>query len=67
MTRPQQYPWSKLKKGEGFFIPSLNPEKTIREARDSAFEYDYKLRIEWRVGRRDGLYGVLFIRLNGAA
>ena len=66
MTRPQQYPWSKLKKGEGFFIPSLNPDKTIREARDAAFECDYRMRIEWRVGRRDGLFGVLFIRLNGA-
>ena len=67
MTRPQQYPWSKLKKGEGFFVPSLNPERTIREARDAAFETDYRLRIEWRVGSMHGLYGVLFIRLNGAA
>ena len=67
MKRPQQYPWAKLKKGEGFFIPSLNPERTIREARDAAFETDYRLRIEWRVGRRDGLFGVLFIRLNEVA
>lgn len=67
MKQLQQFPWSKLKKGEGFFIPSLNPERTIKEARFSAYEYDYRLRIEWKVGRRDGLFGVLFIRSNGAA
>ena len=67
MTRPQRFPWSKLKKGEGFFVPSLNTDVTIREARASAYDYDYKLRIEWMVGRRDGLFGVLFTRLNGAA
>lgn len=60
----RQFPWGKIKKGEGFFIPSLNPERTIKEARKSAHNYDYRLRIAWRVGRRDGLYGVLFIRLN---
>lgn len=65
--KPQQYPWLKLKKGEGFFIPSLNPERTIKEARYAAYEADHRLRIEWRVGRRDGLFGVLFIRLNEVA
>lgn len=67
MTQPQQYPWSKLKKGEGFFIPSLNPERTIREARAAAYDTDYKILIEWHVGSMHGLYGVLFIRRNGAA
>lgn len=65
--KPQQYPWQKLKKGEGFFIPSLNPERVIKEARVSAYEHDYRLRIEWHVGRLNGLFGVLFIRRNGAA
>ena len=65
--QPQQFPWGKVKKGEGFFIPSLNPDKTIRAARDAAQDYNPRLRIEWRVGRLDGLFGVLFIRLNEAA
>ena len=61
---PTQYPWNKLKAGEGFFIPSLNPERTIREGRKAAFQYNPRMRIEDRVGVRDGLYGVLFIRSN---
>ena len=67
MSPLQQYPWAKLKKGEGFFIPSLNPERTIREARDAAYKTDYRILIKWHVGSMHGLYGVLFIRLNGAA
>lgn len=58
------YPWGKIKKREGFFIPSLNPERTIREARESAFDYNFRLTIDCRVGRRDGLFGVLVIRSN---
>jgi hypothetical protein len=61
---PTQYPWNKLKAGEGFFIPSLNPERTIREGRKAAFQYNPRMRIEEKVGMKDGLYGVLFIRLN---
>lgn len=61
---PTQYPWNKLKAGEGFFIPSLNPERTIRDGRKAAFQYNPRMRIEERVGVKDGLYGVLFIRLN---
>lgn len=61
-----QYPWSKLKAGEGFFVPSLNPERTIKEGRKAAFQYNPRMRVEDRVGMRDGLYGVLFIRLNEA-
>lgn len=59
-----QYPWSKIKAGEGFFVPSLNPERTKTEGRKAAFQYNPRMRIEDRVGVRDGLFGVLFIRLN---
>ena len=62
-----QYPWAKLKAGEGFFVPSLNPDRTKQEGRKAAFQYNPRMRIEDRVGMRDGLYGVLFIRLNEVA
>lgn len=64
LSAANQYPWSKLKVGEGFFIPSLNPERTIREGRKAAFQYNPRMRYQDRVGMRDGLYGVLFIRLS---
>ena len=62
-----QYPWGKIKMGEGFFVPSLNPERTKQEGRKAAFRYNPRMRIEDRVGVKDGLFGVLFIRLNEAA
>ena len=67
MAKPQvtnPYPWSKIKAGEGFFVPSLNPDRTKQEGRKAAFQYNPRMRIADRVGVRDGLFGVLFIRLN---
>ena len=67
MAKPQGTnpdPWSKIKAGEVFFVPSLNPDRTKQEGRKAAFQYNPRMRIEDRVGMRDGLFGVLFIRLN---
>ena len=67
MAKPQvtnPYPWSKIKAGEGFVVPSLNPDRTKQEGRKAAFQYNPRMRIEDGVGMRDGLFGVLFIRLN---
>jgi len=56
-----KYPWSQLEKGQGFFVPCLDLEKTKEEglkASVSARRFDAKA----YVGTFKGRLGVLFVR-----
>lgn len=53
------YPWSRLKKGEGFFIPSLDPETTRRELLIDALKH--RVYGKATVGIKGGKLGVLFV------
>ncbi len=56
-----RYPWSRLERGQGFFVPSLDTEKTREEglrAAVSARRFDAKA----YVGVVNGRLGVLFVR-----
>jgi len=56
-----QYPWSRLERGQGFFVPSLDTAKTREEglrAAVSARRFDAKA----YVGVINGRLGVLFVR-----
>ena len=56
-----RYPWSQLKKGQGFFVPCLDTAKTYEEgikAAVTARAFDAK----GFVGVLNGQLGVLFVR-----
>jgi len=55
-----QYPWTLLKKGEGFFIPSLNLEKTKELGLRASVRHRIKASAQF--GIKDGRLGVWFIR-----
>jgi hypothetical protein len=55
------WPWHKVEKGQGFFVPCLDPEPVREEGLNKALE----ARIfspKARVGIRNGRTGVLFYR-----
>jgi hypothetical protein len=56
-----RYPWIKLDKGQGFFIPCLDPETVRVEGLKASVRYrvfDAKAKI----GIKNGLLGVQFYR-----
>jgi hypothetical protein len=56
-----RYPWIKVEKGQGFFIPCLDPEAVKVEGLKAAVRYrvfDAKA----RTGIKHGLLGVQFFR-----
>jgi hypothetical protein len=54
-----RYPWSQLSRGQGFFVPSLDPEKTKEEGLRAAV-YVRRFDAKARVGVLNGRLGVLF-------
>ena len=56
-----RYPWTKLERGQGFFVPCLDPE-AVREdgLKQAVFLHMFDARA--RVGIRGGLMGVWFYR-----
>lgn len=58
MSLTVRYPWSRLKKGEGFFIPSLDPETTRRELLLDALRH--RVYGKATVGIKNEKLGVLF-------
>jgi len=55
------WPWAKVERGQGFFVPCLDPDPIRVEGLNKALE----VRIfnpQARVGIKDGLIGVLFYR-----
>jgi hypothetical protein len=58
-----KYPWKQLERGQGFFIPCLNPEETRREGLIQA-QHAHVFDARAYVGIRNGRLGVLFKRLS---
>jgi hypothetical protein len=57
----KRYPWHRIERGQGFFIPCLNLEQTKKEGLDEALRYrvfDAKA----IPATREGLIGVWFYR-----
>lgn len=62
MTKLQvRWPWGKVEKGQGFFIPCLDPEPVKLEGLNRALDARV-LNAGASVGLQDGLIGVLFYR-----
>jgi hypothetical protein len=60
MQKKIRYPWKKTSVGSGFFVPTLDPEKTIEEGLRAAVRY--RIRPIATYGIKDGLIGVWFFR-----
>ncbi len=54
-----KYPWQQLEKGQGFFVPCLDPEAVIQDGLRKAIGAR-KLHAKARVGVKDGKLGVWF-------
>jgi len=53
-----QYPWQKLERGQGFFIPCLDPDPIKEEGLHQAIRLRI-LNAKVKVGIKDGRYGVM--------
>ena len=62
MTLQVRYPWVTLNRGEGFFVPSLDVEKTKAEGLGKALGF-HLFDARATIGIRTGLMGVWFFRL----
>lgn len=60
-TLQVMYPWSQLKKGQGFFVPCLDTEAVIQDGLRKALAYRI-LNAKASVGVKNGLIGVWFSR-----
>lgn len=60
-TLTVRYPWSQLKKGQGFFVPCLDTAKTYEEGMKAAVATRTFDAVA-RVGIIEGRLGVLFAR-----
>jgi hypothetical protein len=54
-----RYPWTKLKKGQGFFIPCLDPEAVKVEGLKAAVRYRC-FYAKAKIGIKNGKTGVMF-------
>lgn len=59
MSLTIRYPWSRLKRGEGFFVPSLDPETTRKELLIDALRH--RVYGKATVGIKGEKIGVLFV------
>lgn len=55
-----KYPWDTMPKGSGFFVPSLDPYRTMREGVTDALRH--RGRFKAQVVVLSGMLGVLFVR-----
>lgn len=56
-----RWPWSKVKQGQGFFVPCLDTEATKKAGLTAALR-NRVFNAQAHVGIRDGRMGVLFSR-----
>lgn len=57
-----RYPWKQLEKGQGFFVPCLDTEKTIQEGMKAALVA--RVMGKALVGIKEKRLGVLFLRTH---
>lgn len=57
------YPWSRLERGQGFFVPCLDTQAVKADGLQQALRYRL-FDARARVGVKDGLIGVWFFRLD---
>lgn len=55
------WPWAKVERGQGFFVPCLDPDPIRIEGLNKALEVRI-LNPQARVGIKDGLIGIMFYR-----
>lgn len=56
-----KYPWQRLEKGQGFFIPCLDPQQIYEDGLKAAIVVRV-LDAHAKIGIKDGRLGVLFVR-----
>jgi hypothetical protein len=61
MSLAIHYPWTKLERGQGFFIPCLDPEAVKEDGLKKAV-FLHMFDAHAKVGIRGGLMGVWFYR-----
>lgn len=62
MQRWVTFPWSRLRVGQGFFIPCLDTAKMIEWAQRDLLQHRH-MKVQAAVGIQGGLYGVWFFRV----
>jgi hypothetical protein len=60
-----RFPWKKIEKGQGFFIPCLDPEAVKVEGLKAAVRYRV-FDARAKIGIKNGLLGVQFFRIPRA-
>lgn len=55
------WPWATVKKGQGFFIPCLDPNAVAKQGMRKAMEVR-RFDAHYSIGIRNGLIGVWFFR-----
>jgi hypothetical protein len=61
MSLTVRYPWTKVKRGQGFFVPCLDTEAAMEDGlKQAVFLHIFDARA--KVGIRGGLTGVWFYR-----
>ena len=61
MSLVVRYPWTKLERGQGFFVPCLDPEAVKEDGLKKAV-FLHMFDAHAKVGIRGGLMGVWFYR-----
>ena len=59
-----QYPWQRLERGQGFFVPCIDTAEIKAEGLNKALGHRL-FDARAKVGVRDGFTGVWFYRLGG--
>ena len=60
-VEPESFPWQRCLPGESFFVPSLDPYRTMLRGRhEAAIQLGKYARVRCRIGIHKGCLGVLF-------
>jgi hypothetical protein len=62
MDKNPNYPWHRLARGEGFFVPALDVERVIFEGMRAALPYRFRDAPKYKIGVYKGRLGVMFYR-----
>ena len=58
-----KYPWSQLERGQGFFVPCIDPQTVKADGLHEALRYRL-FDARGRIGVKNGFIGVWFYRLD---
>jgi hypothetical protein len=62
LDKNPNYPWHALERGQFFFVPTLDIERTVLEGLVAALPYRYRDEPRYEIGIYKGKLGVKFFR-----